>query len=252
MTSAAAKSGTSNRIIHKIISWTTGVTYALWSSGLLSSGLMGSGAVTSVLIPVLASACFADEQPPADKTKVNQAEKPKPAEKPKIEEDQIVLNQTSIDQSVHELRAKNLLFPVAGVNPETVKGSWEQLRGNSYHHAVDIAAPRNTQILAAGDGKIARLWLSKYGGNTIYEIDPSGKYSYYYAHLDHYAPGIKEGDQVKRGDVIGFVGTSGDAPPDSPHLHFSFSLLKTPDVWWPGGSIDPYLVFRSDTNQNRK
>jgi peptidoglycan LD-endopeptidase LytH len=167
---------------------------------------------------------------------------------PAIVPDKVVLNEAQSLAAVQELKAKKLIFPIAGVDPESVKNSFNERRGTSLHHAVDIATARNTPILAAGDGKIARLWLSKYGGNTIYEIDPSGKYAYYYAHLERYADGLKEGDNVKQGQIIGFVGTSGDAPPDCPHLHFSFSLLSTPGVWWPGGSVDPYLVFQNQKN----
>ncbi|MBU6453163.1 MAG: M23 family metallopeptidase [Cyanobacteria bacterium REEB67] len=164
---------------------------------------------------------------------------------PTIVPDKVVLSEEQGLAAAQELRQKNLILPIQGVDPESLKTSFAERRGTSLHHAVDIAAARNTPVLAAGDGKIARLWLSKYGGNTIYEIDPSGKYAYYYAHLEHYAEGLKEGDKVKQGQVIGFVGTSGDAPPNCPHLHFAFSLLSTPGVWWPGGWVDPYLVFKS-------
>ncbi|MBS1992846.1 MAG: M23 family metallopeptidase [Cyanobacteria bacterium SZAS LIN-2] len=158
--------------------------------------------------------------------------------------DKVVLTRAESLSAIQELRAKNLVFPIAGIAPESVKGQFDELRGENLHHAIDIAAPRNTPVLAAGDGKIARLWLSKAGGNTIYEIDPSGRYAYYYAHLEHYVPTLKDGDTVTKGQVIGYVGTSGDAPPNSPHLHFSFSKLTTPGVWWPGGYIDPYEVFK--------
>ncbi len=161
-----------------------------------------------------------------------------------ITHDQIELSAEDSKTAVAELRAKNLLFPIQGVNPESVKGSFFEIRGDELHHAVDIAAPRNTPVLAAGDGKIGRLWLSKAGGNTIYEIDPTGKYSYYYAHLERYATGLKDGAPLKKGQIIAFVGTSGDAPKDCPHLHFSISKLATPGVWWPGGAIDPYEIFK--------
>jgi len=160
------------------------------------------------------------------------------------EHDQYELSAAENDVAIAELREKKLSFPIQGINPESIKGSFSEVRGNSLHHASDIAAPRNTPVLAAGDGKIGRLWLSKAGGNTIYEIDPSNKYSYYYAHLESYAPDLKEGALVKKGQIIGFVGTSGDAPPNCPHLHFSFSKLIHPGVWWPGASIDPYEVFK--------
>src|SRR5207253_2210808 len=102
---------------------------------------------------------------------------------------------------------------------------------------------RNTPIYAVSDGIIARMMNSKAGGTTIYEYDPSRKFVFYYAHLQSYADNIKEGDQVSRGQVIGYVGTSGNAPPNTPHLHFSITRLAAPNQWWRGASIDPYEVF---------
>lgn len=155
-----------------------------------------------------------------------------------------MLSSAERDATIGELRQKRLLFPIQGVDPETIKGSFYEARGGSLHHASDILAPRNTPVLAVSDGTIAKLWLSKAGGNTIYEIDPSGKYSYYYAHLQRYAATLKEGDRVHRGQTIGFVGTSGNAPVNTPHLHFSVSKLEHPGIWWPGMSVDPFDVFR--------
>ncbi len=157
-----------------------------------------------------------------------------------------VLLDADLQKSIAELEQKHLLFPVQGVDPKTIKGSFLEARGGGIpHHASDILAPRNTPVIAVGDGTIARLWLSKAGGNTIYEIDPSGKYSYYYAHLERYEPKLKAGDIVRRGETIGFVGTSGNAPPGTPHLHFSISKLEKVGVWWPGASIDPFEVFKN-------
>jgi len=166
--------------------------------------------------------------------------------------DKIELSAAESQQAIGELRKKQLVFPIQGVDPQSIKGSFFEVRGNSLHHASDILAPRNTPVLAAGEGKIGRLWLSKAGGNTIYEIDPTGKYAYYYAHLQRYASDLKEGAAVKKGQIIAFVGTSGDAPPDCPHLHFSFSLLAKPGVWWPGGSVDPYEVFKGTAIAGKK
>jgi len=150
-----------------------------------------------------------------------------------------------MQSSIVELKQKNLLFPVQGINPATIKGSFTEARGaGSLHHASDILAPRNTPVIAIGDGTIAQLWLSKAGGNTIYQIDPSGKYSYYYAHLERYEQNLKVGATVRRGQTIGFVGTSGNAPPGTPHLHFSISKLVKSGVWWSGASIDPFEVFK--------
>jgi murein DD-endopeptidase MepM/ murein hydrolase activator NlpD len=99
-------------------------------------------------------------------------------------------------------------------------------------------------VLAVEDGRIARLFVSKAGGNTIYQFDPSGEYCYYYAHLERYADGLKEGDQVRKGQLIGYVGTSGNAPKDTPHLHFAIFRLTPDKHWWEGTPLDPFDVFR--------
>ena len=108
---------------------------------------------------------------------------------------------------------------------------------------MDILAPRNTPVRAVENGTIARLFLSKAGGNTIYQFDPSGRFCYYYAHLERYADGIREGQSVSRSDIIGYVGTSGNAPPNTPHLHFAIFQLTPARHWWQGTPIDPYPVF---------
>ena len=116
--------------------------------------------------------------------------------------------------------------------------------GGRAHEAVDILAARNTPVHAAEDGSIAKLFYSKAGGNTVYQFDPAGTVSYYYAHLERYADGLREGQPVKRGDVIGYVGTSGNAPANTPHLHFAVFQLGPDKRWWKGRPIDPYLVFK--------
>jgi len=146
--------------------------------------------------------------------------------------------------AIHDLRARHLILPIDGISTEILKGSFEEMRGESKHGAVDILAPRNTPVRALDDGTIAKLFVSRLGGNTIYQTDPTGEYVYYYAHLEGYEPTIKEGDQVKRGQVIGFVGTSGNAPPNTPHLHLSISILTPEKKWWQARAIDPYEIYK--------
>ena len=117
-------------------------------------------------------------------------------------------------------------------------------RNGRVHEAVDILAPRHTPVQAVDDGTIAKLFPSKAGGNTIYQFDPNGRLCYYYAHLERYADGLHEGQAVSRGQVIGYVGTSGNAPPDTPHLHFAVNQLNADRHWWQGRALDPYEVFR--------
>jgi murein DD-endopeptidase MepM/ murein hydrolase activator NlpD len=140
--------------------------------------------------------------------------------------------------------ARNLLVPIEGSDIESWKGGFVERRGHGPHEAVDILAPRNTPIHAVSDGTIAKLFFSKAGGITIYQFDPSGEFCYYYAHLERYADTLREGLAVKQGDVIGYVGTSGNAPPGTPHLHFAVFKLADGQHWWEGQALDPYEVFR--------
>jgi peptidoglycan LD-endopeptidase LytH len=142
------------------------------------------------------------------------------------------------------LERRDLVVPVEGVEPDDLVKSFSDARGARKHEALDIIAPRNTPVRAVEDGTIARLFTSRAGGITIYQFDPSGQYCYYYAHLERYAAGITEGDRVRKGQVIGFVGTSGNAPKDTPHLHFAIFQLTAAKRWWEGTPIDPYEVLR--------
>lgn len=158
--------------------------------------------------------------------------------------DSLVSNQ-QIVAAINDLKARHLLIPIDGIQPERLKGSFAEMRDDTRHEAVDILSPRNTPVRAVEDGKIAKLFLSKFGGNTIYQIDPTGQYVYYYAHLEGYEPNLKDGASVKRGDIIGFVGTSGNAPPDTPHLHFAVSVLTPEKQYWRTRALDPYLIFQT-------
>jgi peptidoglycan LD-endopeptidase LytH len=147
--------------------------------------------------------------------------------------------------SPSELESRGLLIPVEGVKPEELHRDFSDMRGGSHpHEAIDILAPRNTPVKAVEDGTIARLFYSKAGGITIYQFDPTSTFCYYYAHLERYADGLREGAKVRRGDVIGYVGTSGNAPKNTPHLHFAIFRLTDAKHWWEGTAIDPYDVLR--------
>jgi murein DD-endopeptidase MepM/ murein hydrolase activator NlpD len=147
--------------------------------------------------------------------------------------------------AIDDLRNRALRVPLDGFDVESLKGGFSERRdsGGRPHEAVDMLAPRNTPVHAVENGTIAKLFFSKAGGNTIYQYDPSGEICYYYAHLERYADGLSEGSKVSRGDVIGFVGSSGNAPANTPHLHFAVFELTPEHHWWQGTPIDPYQLF---------
>ena len=141
------------------------------------------------------------------------------------------------------LRARDLKLPVDGVDRKDLRNTFAEARGSRTHEALDILAPRGTKVRAVEDGRVQKLFTSKAGGLTIYEFDPTETFAYYYAHLDRYEDGLREGQMVKRGDVIGYVGSTGNASPDAPHLHFSIFRLGPEKRWWKGDPINPYLVL---------
>lgn len=144
-----------------------------------------------------------------------------------------------------ELKTRRLDVPVEGVKRDQLTDTFRDARsGSRAHEAIDILAPRNTPVKAVEDGTIARLFNSKAGGITIYQFDPSERFCYYYAHLERYADGLREGDRVKKGQLVGYVGTSGNAPKDTPHLHFAVFRLTAEKHWWEGTPIDPYDILR--------
>jgi murein DD-endopeptidase MepM/ murein hydrolase activator NlpD len=147
-----------------------------------------------------------------------------------------------------DLRSRNLMIPVDSIPASALVSSFSDARGGRKHEAIDILAPRGTHVLAVEEGKVAKLFTSDAGGLTIYQFDPSDRFVYYYAHLDGYAPGLQEGSVLKRGDVIGYVGTTGNAPKNTPHLHFAISKLGADHRWWGGTALDPYLVWRDESN----
>lgn len=152
------------------------------------------------------------------------------------------------------LADRNLLVPVQGFRREQLANTFDEVRGGGArrHEAMDIMAPRNTPVVAVEDGRIAKLFNSAQGGLSIYQFDPTEAYAYYYAHLESYAKGLKEGDQVRRGQVIGYVGTSGNAGPDNPHLHFAIFRLTPEKRWWKGDPINPFGLLGGGAAFNRE
>ena len=151
-----------------------------------------------------------------------------------------------MSDDVSRLRARGLLIPLSAVSAAQLNDTYSQLRaGGASHEALDIMAPRGTPVLAVEDGRVAKLFLSKPGGITLYQFDTANEYVYYYAHLDHYADGIAEGDTVRKGQVIGYVGSTGNAAPNAPHLHLAVLRLNTERQWWRGTPINPFLIWRN-------
>jgi murein DD-endopeptidase MepM/ murein hydrolase activator NlpD len=142
------------------------------------------------------------------------------------------------------LAQRELIVPVEGIAPQSLVDTYEQSRGGRKHEAMDIMAARGTRVLAVDDGTLVKRFTSKPGGLTIYQFDPSGRLAYYYAHLDRYADGLREGAALHRGDLLGYVGTTGNAAPDGPHLHFAVFVLGPQKQWWKGEPINPYPALR--------
>lgn len=148
--------------------------------------------------------------------------------------------------AIEELRARGLEVPVRGIAPDELRDSFDAPRGRGRRHqAIDILAPRGTLVIAVEDGAIRRLSPANGGGGiVVYQVDASGSFVYYYAHLERWADGLAEGDAVVRGQVIGYVGTSGNAPLGTPHLHFAIYRLDSGARGWRGPPVNPYAVYR--------
>jgi murein DD-endopeptidase MepM/ murein hydrolase activator NlpD len=141
--------------------------------------------------------------------------------------------------------AKMLMVPVAGVPRDAIRDSWGDPRDNGLraHHGTDVIAPANTPVLAAAAGRIEKLWTSVAGGTALYVRSPDRAWTYYYAHLARYAPGLREGQVVKAGDLLGFVGDTGNAGPGNFHLHFGLTRTTPLQHWYEGEDVDPYPYF---------
>jgi murein DD-endopeptidase MepM/ murein hydrolase activator NlpD len=141
------------------------------------------------------------------------------------------------------LRARALVLPVDGITVEALRDSFGDPRDGHLHEALDIMAPRGTRVVAVDDGKVHKLHSSARGGLTVYQLDQSESYCFQYAHLDRYASGLREGDVLRKGSLVGYVGTTGNAPRDVPHLHFGILRLTPARVSWQGEPVNPFRVW---------
>jgi peptidoglycan LD-endopeptidase LytH len=137
-----------------------------------------------------------------------------------------------------------LSMPIAGIRPEQLADAFWDAREGGRHEALDIPAPRGTPVRAVADGVIEKLFTSRKGGLTVYQFDGSGGWCFYYAHLNRYAEGLREGEAVSVGDMIGYVGSTGNASPDAPHLHLAVFQLGPEKKWWEGKAIDPLPLLK--------
>lgn len=145
-----------------------------------------------------------------------------------------------------EVGPAGLALPVVGVKGGELADTFSQARagGARVHDAIDIVAPEGTPVVAAADGTVEKLYFSEGGGGlSIYVRSPDKKWTYYYAHLQGYAPGLAEGQQVKRGQALGRVGHTGNANPEGPHLHFAINRMEPGDGWWQGSPVNPYPLL---------
>jgi murein DD-endopeptidase MepM/ murein hydrolase activator NlpD len=156
----------------------------------------------------------------------------------------IASNEARLDEAdARRLASYRLTVPVAGITKRDLRDTYNEQRGGHAHEALDIPARRGAQVVAAGDGRIVKLFNSVAGGLTVYQFDPSERFAYYYAHLDRYEQNLAEGMVLKRGDAIGAVGTTGNAREDSPHLHFAIFKLGPEKQWWKGSPINPFPLL---------
>jgi murein DD-endopeptidase MepM/ murein hydrolase activator NlpD len=140
----------------------------------------------------------------------------------------------------------NLIIPVAGVRPEQLLDTFDDARSEGrVHDAIDIPAALGTPVLAAANGRILTLFQSERGGTTIYQLSANQELVFYYAHLSGYAPGLAEGDEVHQGQVIAYVGDTGNAGLGNFHLHFSIAAVSDPKRYWEGTNINPYPLLQN-------
>lgn len=140
--------------------------------------------------------------------------------------------------------AAKLIIPVAGVRADELRNTYGAARsGGRRHKGVDIKAPRRTPVLAAAEGTLVKRDSNAVAGRALYQRDADGRTIYYYAHLDGYKPGLKEGDLVRQGDVLGYVGDTGNAVPGDYHLHFAVFTVTDPNRWWRGRDLNPYKLL---------
>lgn len=147
---------------------------------------------------------------------------------------------------VMELAQRHPIVPISGIAAAKLPDTFNELRGGTHkHEALDILAPRGTPVHSADDGTVIKMFTSKAGGLTVYVTGPAQHFVYYYAHLNAYANGLAEGQVLRKGDVLGYVGTTGNADPNVPHLHFAIARTDNVKEWWKGEPIDPTTVLQA-------
>ena len=216
--------------------------------------------VAAVLGIALAAACTRPRLPITPAPAPASAPRTSPASKRPAKTDGVALatvgvtsKESSASADIEYLRARHLLIPVAGARVEELSDSFEEPRdGSRRHRAIDILAPRGTPVLAADDGRVLRASWNSAGGNTIYVEDTTGRVVYYYAHLDRYHDSLVAGAAVTRGDTLGFVGTTGNAPKDIPHLHFQIMRMPHDRKYWDGEPLNPYTLLTAVENGDRE
>lgn len=143
------------------------------------------------------------------------------------------------------LRSRNMMVPVHGVRPGSLQDTYSAPRsGGRAHLALDVMARRGTPVIAADDGVVRRISTNALGGRTVYVVDDAERFVHYYAHLDRYASGLREGQRVRRGELLGTVGTTGNAPSNAPHLHYQLLRYQNTRTWWAGEPVNPIPYLR--------
>jgi murein DD-endopeptidase MepM/ murein hydrolase activator NlpD len=210
------------------------------SNPFLSGLVIGLGTTVAFVVGSLSLRTFAWPGPASREQRRARAERLVP---PSAPEAALPAVAPLDDADVERLRGRSLQVPVDGYDPAALRDNFKEPRGRRVHEALDLMAPRGTPVRAVDAGVIRRLARSGLGGITIYQVDPDGLYCYYYAHLERYAPFLREGQTVQKGDVIGAVGSTGNAPPGAPHLHFAIFRLQDPERWWQGTPVNPYRLW---------
>ncbi|MCA0904428.1 M23 family metallopeptidase [Qipengyuania aquimaris] len=153
---------------------------------------------------------------------------------------------TAMPTSPAQNASNRLLIPVKNIRASDLTDTFSDSRGEGVrlHEAIDIMAPVGTSVVAAAPGTVEKLFRSDAGGNTIYVRSNDGETIHYYAHLDEYAEGLKEGQRVRRGQRLGTVGSSGNASEEAPHLHFAVLQTTADAEWWePANAVNPYPLL---------
>ncbi len=191
------------------------------------------------------------QSPAAASTSEKPAETPKTGEAARIVEPDKTAPQHETPEVAEHGSLPQLLLPVKGVKAESLRDTFHEVRDGHQHEALDIMAPRGTPVVAAAEGNVVKLFKSKPGGLTVYQFDNTKTYCYYYAHLDRYAPGLREGVLLRAGDVLGYAGSTGNADSKAPHLHFAVFRLGPEKQWWKGTAIDPLPLIKDEQPANQ-